>query len=293
MDNLPGSPSDQNDNNGSSNTVPASPIGGPPPFGSSINPYSNPVDPNNPYSSQPPQTPLPNIPASPTQRGEPENPDPFKHDHYSEVAQHKQRDEHGHFIHADHPETLTSPTTPTPVQQGQAPLISQISPNPPPSSFLPPIVEINQTGDPTYKKDPPAFGFFITNPVTYFKAFLNKLIKRQAITIKIPVLAIIVFMVGIGGFGVGFSSGMNWAFARLFPNYSPLLHRSITEQGIVQKSSNGDIFLKADDKRSTTWTLKSVSANVKLEDYVNQHVQIRGNLDATPNLIEVSEVILF
>ncbi len=274
IDGLPSDPSDQNGNNGSSK------IAVPPPFGSSFSPHSNPVDHNNLY-----QTSIPNPPTIPTI---PENPDPLKHEHYSEVAQHKQRDEHGHFIHS---ENSTTPQTIPTSQTSPNPSTPSNSTNPP--SFLPPIVEINQTGDPTYKKDPPAFGFFITNPVTYFKAFLNKLIKRQAITIKIPVLAIIVFMVGIGGFGVGFSSGMNWAFARLFPNYSPLLHRSITEQGIIQKSTNGDIFLKADDKPKTLWRLKSASANMKLEDYIDQHVQIRGNLDATPNLIEVLEVVSF
>ncbi len=275
MDNSPGNPPDSV----------------PPPFGSSFNPQPNPVAPNNPYPPQP--TPLQYNP-TPQAPNIPENPDPLKHEHYSEVAQHKQRDEHGHFIHSDHPEALTSPTT----------TISQTSPNPsipsnptnPPKILsavegLPPIVEINQTGDPTYKKDPPAFGFFITNPVTYFKAFLNKLIKRQAITIKIPVLAILIIMVGIGGVGVGFQAGINWALFQVFPNYSPILHRGITEQGIIQKSNTGDIFLKADDKRSTVWTLKSVSANVKLEDYLNQHAQIRGNLDAIPNEIQVSEVI--
>lgn len=271
MDNLPGNPSDQNGNNGNSN------YSVPPPFGSDFNPHQTPA-------ASPSQTTIPNPP---------EESDYLKHEHYSEVAQHKLRDEHGHFIHSDTLTSQTSPNTPTPPNPPDSPNSPHPLASPTGGSFLPPIVEINQTGDPTYKKDPPAFGFFITNPVTYFKAFLNKLIKRQAITIKIPVLAIIVFMVGIGGFGVGFSSGMNWAFARLFPNYSPLLHRSITEQGIIQKSNTGDIILKADDKKSTIWILKSATANVNLEDYINQHVQIRGNLDATPNLIEVSEVISF
>lgn len=246
----------QSGNNGSSK------IAVPPPFGSSFNP--------------------PTIPTIP------ENPDPLKHEHYSEAAQHKQRDEHGHFIHSDN--SINPPTPPNPF----------IPSNPTnPSSFLPPIIEVNNSTEPTYKKDPPAFGFFITNPVTYFKAFLNKLIKRQAITVKIPVLAIIVLMVGIGGFGVGFSSGMNWAFARLFPNYSPLLHREITVQGTIQKSSNPDLIgakgyaLQANDKSKTIWTLQSKSANIKLADYVNQNVQVKGNLTPTPNLIDVTEVISF
>ena len=253
MDNLPKDPPD--DNNPT-----------PPPFGSSFDPHSNPIDPNNPYQSspQPPQTPFPDN----------NNPDEIKHEHYSEAAQQKPRDTHGHFIHSEDP--------------------SPSSQNPPshPSSFLPPIIEVNQNTEPSSKKDPPLFGFFLTNPVTYLKAFLNRLIKRQAITIKIPVLAIIVFMVGIGGFGLGFQSGINWALFKIFPNYSPILHREITQQGIIQKSSKG-YFLQANDKNKTIWNLQSASANVKLADYVNQNVQVKGNLTSTPNLIDVSEVISF
>lgn len=264
MDNLPKDPPKDNKT--------------PPSFGANFNPHSNPVDPNNPYQSspQPPQNANPSLPDSPNLPNH--NSDEIKHEHYSEVAQHKPRDAHGHFIPSDHP------TYPQPYS------------NPPhssnPSSILPPIIEVNQNTEPSSKKDPPLFGFFLTNPVTYLKAFLNRLIKRQAITIKIPVLAIIVFMVGIGGFGIGFQSGTTWALAKLFPNYSPLLHREITEQGIIQKLSKG-YFLQANDKGKTIWTLQSVSANVKLEDYVNQSVQVKGNLTSTPNLIEVSEVISF
>ncbi len=277
MDNLPKDPPDENNPT-------------PPPFGSSFNPHTNPIDPNNPYSS-PLQTPTLDPPNSPDTPDLPNNnPDEIKHEHYSEAAQHKLRDEHGHFIHTETSTSQTTPTTPN------IPNPSQPS-NPP--SILPPIIEVNQNTQPSSKKDPPLFGFFLTNPVTYFKAFLNRLIKRQAITIKIPVLAIIVFMVGIGGFGIGFQSGTTWALAKLFPNYSPLLHREITEQGIIQKSSKG-YFLQANDKNErssssskTIWNLQSASANIKLADYVNQNVQIKGNLTSTPNLIEVSEVISF
>ncbi len=268
MDNLPKDPLNENKN--------------PPSFGSDFNPHSNPIDPNNPYQSspQPPQNANPYLTNSPNLPNN--NPEEIKHEHYSEVAQHKLRDEHGHFMHTENSDTLITPTTPD-IPNPSAP---------PNSSFLPPIIEVNQNTQPSSKKDPPLFGFFLTNPVTYLKAFLSRLIKRQAITIKIPVLAIIVFMVGIGGFGIGFQSGTTWALAKLFPNYSPLLHREITEQGIIQKSSKG-YFLQSNGKDKTIWTLQSASANIKLADYVNQQVEVRGNLTSTPNLIEVSEVISF
>ncbi len=294
MDNLPNDPS--NPNNGNNNNPPASPDGsqgGPPPFGSGFSPHSNPVDPNNPYQSQPlqqpipqpPTPPVPNLPNTPNTplssealAKEDENPDALKHEHYSEAAQNKPRDEHGHFIHTNDPQT--PPTSPNPSAPSN------------PTSFLPPIIEINQNTKPTEKEDPPLFGFFLTNPVTYLKKFLTKLLKRQMITLRIPVLALIVVMVGAGGFGVGFKSGLNYAVGKLFPNFSPILHRSITAQGIIQKSTNG-YFLQANDKDKTLWTLQPKSQNVNLADFQDQKVEIKGNLTPTLNLIEVSEVVSF
>ncbi len=52
-------------------------------------------------------------------------------------------------------------------------------------------------------------------------------------------------------------------------------------------------FLQANDKDKTLWTLQSVSSNVKLADFENMKVEVKGNLTPTPNLIEVSEVITF
>lgn len=154
MDNLPNDPKNPNNNP-------------PPPFGTQFNPHTNPVDPNNPYQSspQPPQNTNPSLSNSPNTPNLPNyNPDALKHEHYSEAAQHKPRDEHGHFIHTGHSDTITTPTPPN-------------IPNPPqpstPSSILPPIIEINQNTKPSDKKDPPLFGFFITNPVTYLKIFLD------------------------------------------------------------------------------------------------------------------------
>ncbi len=112
------------------------------------------------------------------------------------------------------------------------------------------------------------------------------------ITLRIPVLALIVVMVGVGGFGVGFKSGLNYAVGKLFPNFSPILHRSITAQGTIQKSTKG-YYLQANDKNKTMWSLMPKSQNVNLADFEGQKVEIKGNLTPTPNLIEVSEVVSF
>lgn len=274
--NLPNDPPDQNGNNNPT----------PPSFGSNFDPHSNPVDPNNPYqSSPPPQTPLPDPPNIPEDSNSP------KHATYSEVAQHKIRDSHGRFIHSENsadPQNSSTAPAATP--------ISQTPPNPPPSpnpsSFLPPIIEVNQNTEPSDKKDPPLFGFFLTNPVTYLKRFLSRLLKRQAVTLRIPVLAILIIIVGAGSYGVGLKTGIDYALGKLFPNFSPILHRSISVQGTIQKSSKG-YYLQANDKAKSLWMLKPASDNLNFADFVDLRVQIKGNLTPTPNLIEVSEVISF
>lgn len=250
-----GGPKDLPDS-GNNNPTPASPVGGPPPFGSNFDPHINPVTP--PQNTFYEHHPAPEVIKSSTE-------DPVFHINLPP----------GYKPH--HTKSIEEQPAPNPT---------------PEKTNLPPIIEINHNIEPTFKKDPPAFGFFITNPVTYLKAFLKKLIKRQAITIKIPILAILVFMVGIGGFGLGFQSGINWALFKIFPNYSPILHRSITEQGTIQKSSTG-YFLQSSGKSQTVWSLQPKSANVKLADFINQKVQVTGNLTSTPNLIEVLEVTSF
>lgn len=258
MDNLPGDPSNKDSTH-------------PPPFGSNFDPHTNPPDPNNPYA---------HLNQSSSHNNE------VKDILQSEHAKHQKRDTQGKFVKSDYLNDSSN--------NASSHLTSDSSNLPPhPQSMIPPIIEVNHNVDPSEKTDPPLINFSLTNPVTYFKLFLKRLIKRQAITIRIPVLAIIVIMVGIAGFGVGFQSGMTWAVGRLFPNYSPILKRAITEQGVLQKSSKGEYYLQSNDKDKTQWILKSVSFNVKLDEYINKAVQIKGNLTPTPNLIEVSEVIPF
>lgn len=224
MDSLPKDPPDSNNNS-------APLTGNPPPFGSDFNPHTNPIDPNNPYQTQPqpnsvppppqiPPTKIPNPLNVPSYPNFPNNnPDSSKHTTYSEVAQHKTRDAHGRFI-AQHQTPLIyseHETNPNP----QGPPNPSASPNP--TSFLPPIIEVNKNTEPSDKKDPPLFGFFLTNPVTYLKLFLRRLLKRQAVTLRIPVLVILIVIVGAGSYSAGLKTGIDYTLGKLFPNFSPIL----------------------------------------------------------------------
>lgn len=121
--NLPNDPSNPNQNNNNNST--------PDPFGSNFNPHTNPVDPNNPYRSQPPQ-----IPTPPAQPQPPVSYPPHPSVH-SELAQHRPRDAEGHFLPFEHPTNSSPQAAPT----------AQTPPDPSTpshSSFLPPLIEVSQ-----------------------------------------------------------------------------------------------------------------------------------------------------
>lgn len=255
MDNLPKDP--PNDNNP------------PPPFGTNFNPHTNPVDPNNPYASQPPQNPVPE--------------DGIKHANYSEVAQHKLRDEHGRFI-PDHdnqnPPPISQITTP--------PSPSNPSPSSNPPTPLP--ITISENTKYSGKIDPPLFNIFVifTNPVTYLKNFLSRFLKNQDIDLRLKIKPFatigLVLAFGMVG-GTAFSIGRY-----LFPNSSPIFHRQVVYQGVVQKSDTGQYLLASSD--NTLWKLKSKNNNINLSNLAGKQVVVTGNLTSEVYLIEVSEVII-
>lgn len=289
MDNLPKDPSNQNSNNNPT----------PQPFGSDFNPHTNPIDPNNPYQTQPdpipppPQTPPPNTPNPPKISkilSEAEGPDALKHEHYSEAAQEKPRDEHGRF------KSESSQASLIPERPDQNPLpISQITPTPPnpsPSSNPPTPLPITISENTKYsaKIDPPLFNISVifTNPVTYLKNFLSRFLKNQDIDLRLrikPFATIgLVIAFGLVG-GTAFSIGRY-----LFPNSSPILHRQVVYPGVVQKGEAGQYYLMSYD--STLWKLKPKINNIKLSDLVDKRVVVTGNLTSESHLIEVSEVIV-
>lgn len=220
--------------------------------------------------------PVPQPPTTPTPTNTPNPPSDLKDPLQSQVAKKQKRDVHGHFIKSD-------TTSEIPAEEE-----STSSHGP---SFLPPVVEINQNVEPSKKDDPPLFNLSITNPVTYLKKFLDKLIKRQAITIRIPVLAILIIIVGAGGFGLGYNRGVSYTASKLFPDSSPILRRPITKQGVIQKSTKGYL-LKVD---SNLWELKPQSTDVQtsLANHVGKPALVKGNLTPDSFVIDVSEVVSY
>lgn len=152
---------------------------------------------------------------------------------------------------------------------------------------LPPPTKVsNQPEDePLIKQE-----FRVNNPFSsFFKWIKNFIQKNQNITIKIPILGIII---ALSSFGAGLGSGYNWGFnsaiSKLFPDSSPILHRTISVEGIIQKSSSTKYYLKSGDN---VWTLKLVNQTINLADYLNQDVTVKGNLTKERLVIEVSEII--
>ncbi len=157
------------------------------------------------------------------------------------------------------------------------------------NKLLPPIQITSGGGFENDKKDDePLFEAKVNNPFSkFFKWIKNFLKTNQNITIKIPIVGILI------GLSVGLTSGYKWGFndalSKLFPNSSPILHRAISLEGTIQKSDSKKYYLKSE---SNLWTLKPANSTVNLSDYLSKQVAIKGNLTKEANVVEVSEIIL-
>ncbi len=105
------------------NNPPASPTGGPPAFGSTFDPHSNPQDPNNPYQTyQPPPSQVP-VPETPNQAE-----DNLKDPAQSEVAKHQARGPDGKFVSSEY--TVNPEPTSTSASIPPSPSVPPESPKP-------------------------------------------------------------------------------------------------------------------------------------------------------------------
>lgn len=158
---------------------------------------------------------------------------------------------------------------------------------------LPPPIQVIQGGGGGGngpKDDDSLVDIKVKNPFQKFFDWIKNFIKRnQNITIKIPIIGL---LIALPSFAAGLGSGYNWGFnaavSKLFPYSSPILHRSITLEGTIAKSDSDKYYLKTEDN---LWTLKPKNSSVNLTNYLNQQVQVLGNLTKEANLVEVSEII--
>lgn len=159
---------------------------------------------------------------------------------------------------------------------------------------LPPPIQIIQGSSSGSSKgdDDPLFEAKINNPFSKFFNWIKNFLKKQSnITIKIPIIGVIMGLSGLGiGMGTGYNLGFNAAISKLFPNSSPILHRAVSLEGVIQKSASAKFYLKSEDN---LWTLKPKSPITPaiLETSVGKQVKVLGNLTKEANAVEVSEII--
>lgn len=215
------------------------------------------------WEPTPPQTPPPINNVDPVQ---------------SWIAQHEKRDTHGHFVKNDHLTNTEGESNPT----------NGHNPN------IPLPIQLTQDNKYSEKNDPPLVDVKVTNPVTYFKKWLASLLKNEGIDIhiKIKPLTVITALAALSiTYGAGYNLGLKQASSALFPNSSPILHRAIIYQGVIQLSDNGQYYLSLPD--NTLWILRPTSSNINLANYANKLVTVKGNLTSEKNVINVTEVIGF
>lgn len=154
---------------------------------------------------------------------------------------------------------------------------------------LPPPIQITNVAKYSEKNDPPMVDLKVTNPVTYFKKWIGKFLNNQDIDLRLKIkpFATIGLILAFGMVGGTFFSIGRY----LFPNSSPIFHRAISLEGIIQKSSSEKYYLKSENN---LWTLKPKPpiTLTTLNSSVNKQVTVKGNLTKEANLVEVSEIIL-
>jgi hypothetical protein len=149
-----------------------------------------------------------------------------------------------------------------------------------------PLIHVTHD-DKVRAQDPPMIDLKVTNPVTYLKNWFAKILGNEGIdiSIKIKPLTIVAFVIAfttIGG--LGFSIGRFF-----FPNSSPLLHREVKYQGLLQKSGSSYNLLLAD---ATIYKLSPLGKGLNLDKGAGKQVLVKGNLTKEANVIEVSEPIV-
>lgn len=157
--------------------------------------------------------------------------------------------------------------------------------------FQHPSVEITPVKQISDQNDPPLIDLKITNPLTYLKRWLSRILRNEGIILKLtikPLTAIFMVLAFTTVGGAGFSVAEVF-----FPNSSPIFHRSVVHQGIIEKTPTGSYVLSKVDGSSSLFTLKnpsSVTQNL-LEQRLNQAVIVKGNLGREPNVIDIKEVL--
>ncbi|MBI4035598.1 hypothetical protein HY383_01490 [Candidatus Daviesbacteria bacterium] len=158
---------------------------------------------------------------------------------------------------------------------------------------LPPPIKITPNSlDTSNQDDDSIVDIKVKNPFAKFFDWIKSFLKRnQNITIKIPIIGVLVTLFS---FSAGLGSGYNWGFSsalsKFFPDSSPVLHRTISVDGVIQNSTSGKYYLRSEN--NYTWTLKPLNSAVRITDYIGKEVTVKGNLTKEKGVIEVSELIL-
>lgn len=156
------------------------------------------------------------------------------------------------------------------------------------SSNFPPPIQITRVEKYSEKNDPPMVDLKVTNPVTYFKKWVGKFLKNQDIDFRLRIkpfatIGLVLAFSAVGG--TFFSIGRYF-----FPNSSPVFHREVNYQGVIQKSQSGQYYLSLPD--NTVWTLIPKSkSNVNFQNLQNGQALVKGNLGRENFVIEASEII--
>lgn len=158
---------------------------------------------------------------------------------------------------------------------------------------LPPPIKVtsSDSSDGSHPEDDDSLvDIKVKNPFFRFFDWFKKLIKGEGIKAGVTIKPLTAIAISTAIFSTGGISFISIAKI-FFPTSSPILHRQVVNQGAIQKGEMGQYYLILSD--SSLWKLKPKVSTINLANLTGKQVIVTGNLTKEPNLIEVSEVIIF
>jgi len=194
----------------------------------------------------------------------------FDSDKRSVQAQTRPRDKYGHFIPSSGSSSVPAVPNSTP------------------------LLKVTQTNKYFAKNDPPLIDLKITNPVTYLKLFLKKLLANEGIDFHLKIKPFTVILIVLILSGTGYTLG---AFGVFFPSLliqktditvtpTPIAAYKSAFFGTLGKTASGHYYLMIVGSQVVNL---EVSANVNLSHELGKRLLASGLYNHETNTLQVTQ----
>ncbi len=146
-------------------------------------------------------------------------------------------------------------------------------------------------------KEPPLVSVTVTNPLTYFKLWLQKILNNEGMDLHLRIrpltMIVIALIFAIGGFGLGritllsqLSKTPLGKYVSFEENTAPLV-KDTAYVGILRQSASGNYYIELPSGETVFLVL---TTNTQVLDTLNQKILVTGKLNTQSGMMSVEEV---